>query len=109
MAVDPVAPIGLGSALGAEFTVPGLEELGGASAPDAAGGGFGATLARQLGQLDGMLDQASAQSEALASGAAPDVSTVVMEVERAALALQLAVQVRNRAVEAYQDLWRTQI
>jgi flagellar hook-basal body complex protein FliE len=32
-----------------------------------------------------------------------------MEVERAALALQLAVQVRNRAVEAYQDLWRTQI
>jgi flagellar hook-basal body complex protein FliE len=56
-----------------------------------------------------MLDQASAQSEALASGAAPDVSTVVMEVERAALALQLAVQVRNRAVEAYQDLWRTQI
>jgi flagellar hook-basal body complex protein FliE len=34
---------------------------------------------------------------------------VVADVEKAALAMQLAVQVRNKAVDAYNELFRIQI
>lgn len=72
-------------------------------------GGFGDALVRSLEQLDGLQRAADRQSQALAAGQAQDVSQVVMEVERASLALQLAVQVRNRAVDAYTELMRMQI
>ena len=49
------------------------------------------------------------QSQALATGQATDVSAVVTAVEQAALAMQLAVQVRNKAVDAYQEIIRMQI
>ncbi len=32
-----------------------------------------------------------------------------MEIERASLALQLAAQVRNKTVDAYQELFRMQV
>ena len=73
------------------------------------GSSFGSILSGELGKLDALQQQASTASEQLATGQATDVSTVAMEVERASLALQLAAQVRNKAVEAYQELFRMQV
>jgi flagellar hook-basal body complex protein FliE len=43
------------------------------------------------------------------TGEIQDVHQVVLAMEEARLAMQLAVQVRNRIVEAYQELSRMQI
>lgn len=103
-------------ALGPEFEVPGIEPAPpGAQAvpgqqPERAGAGsFGEALRSSLDRLEGMLQDASQQSTALAAGATDDLTGVVLSVERAQLGLQLAVQIRNKAVEAYQDLFRMQI
>jgi flagellar hook-basal body complex protein FliE len=66
-------------------------------------------LAGELSKLDGLQQNASTAAQQLATGQAKDVSSVAMEVERASLALQLAAQVRNKAVEAYQELFRMQV
>jgi flagellar hook-basal body complex protein FliE len=93
-----------------------IPPIGGAAAPSAApaapkagGSGFGDLLSGELGKLDNLQQQASTAAQQLATGQATDVSSVAMEVERASLALQLAAQVRNKAVEAYQELFRMQV
>lgn len=73
------------------------------------GSGFGAMLSDQLGKLDNLQQQASTAADQLAAGKATDVSSVAMEVERASLALQLAAQVRNKAVAVYEELFRMQV
>ena len=92
--------------LGPEFTVPAVE-------PDtpktAANQGFGGMLQSSLDNLSGMLQDASDQSTALATGKTNDLTGVVVSVERAQLGLQLAVQIRNKAVDAYQELFRMQV
>lgn len=103
MAVPPIAPIPLGP----EFSVPGIAET--QRPAEGSGEQFGSALVEQLGKLDKLESNASAQSQALASGQAEDVTSVVMAVERANLALQLATQVRNKTVDAYQEIFRMQV
>ncbi len=93
--------------VGPEFAI---EAPPGLTAGDAAGGtGFGALLADQVGALQSRQEEAAVQSQALAAGTAEDVGAVVMAVERAQLSMQLAAQLRNRATEAYQEIFRTQV
>jgi flagellar hook-basal body complex protein FliE len=66
-------------------------------------------LAEQLGNLSSMQVDAAQQSQALATGKADDISQVAMSVERASLGLELASAVRNKAVEAYQEILRMQV
>ncbi len=73
------------------------------------GQGFGGMLADQVKSLQGLQDDAASQSQALATGQAEDVSQVVMSVERAQLAMQLAAQLRDKGVESFQEIFRTQV
>jgi flagellar hook-basal body complex protein FliE len=45
----------------------------------------------------------------LAAGKIEDISEVVIAGEKAAIAVQLTTQVRNRVVEAYQEIMRMQV
>ena len=73
------------------------------------GGGFGSMLTDAISSLNDSQNTASADSVALATGKASDVTSVVTDVEKANLEMQLAVQVRNKAVDAYEELMRMQI
>ncbi|MDX6596728.1 MAG: flagellar hook-basal body complex protein FliE [Chloroflexota bacterium] len=98
----PIPPVG------GDFKLPPL--TGDAMpAADPAGGGFGKALAGELGKLSESQAQASLQAQQLATGQAKDISSVVMAVEKASLELQLAVQLRNKGVEAYQEIFRMQV
>ena len=97
----PINPFQAGS----DFQTGTLDSTSPASGPSS----FGGMLMQQLGNLNDSQNVAAADSQALATGQAQDVTQVVSEVEKASLEMQLAVQVRNKAVDAYQEIFRIQI
>lgn len=107
MAIDPVSA----SLGGPEWGIDGLEPL--TPAPEAAPGqgqsAFGGMLTNAMADLSETQTQAADASRALATGQANDPTAVVVAVERAQLAMQLASQLRNRGVEAAQEIFRTQV
>jgi flagellar hook-basal body complex protein FliE len=75
----------------------------------ASGSGFGDMLGGAIQSLSKTQDDAASASQALATGQATDPTSVVMAVERAQLAMQLAGQIRTKAVEAAQEIFHTQV
>ncbi|MEI7926562.1 MAG: flagellar hook-basal body complex protein FliE [Chloroflexota bacterium] len=103
---------------GLDFKIPGIDGAGAAGqsgtgtsigGDSGGGGGFGKTLENAMSNLSGSMNDATTASQQLATGQAADVSQVAMTVERAVLELQMATQIRNKAVEAYQDIYRMQV
>ena len=67
-------------------------------------------LAEQIASLDGSSSDAADAARRRSPPAQPRTPRdVVMAVERARLSMQLAVQVRNKGVEAFQEIFRTQV
>jgi flagellar hook-basal body complex protein FliE len=105
MAIPPIDP---------SFTVNGPEWGVGSVPPvdqsvQQPSNGFGGMLSKAVSGLQQSQTDAAGASQSLVNGTATDPTEVVMKVERAQLAMQLASQVRNKAVEAYQDVFHTQI
>ena len=73
------------------------------------GSSFSSLLGQQIQSLQNTQDQAAGAADALATGQASDPTSVVMSVERAQLAMQLASQIRTKAVEAAQDIFHTTV
>jgi flagellar hook-basal body complex protein FliE len=82
---------------------------GGTGARAPSEGDFGGKLVDQVGELTKTQTEAADSARSLADGTATDVSQVVMDVERARLAMQLASQIRTRGLEAFQDVFNTQV
>jgi|WetSurMetagenome_2_1015567.scaffolds.fasta_scaffold440545_2 flagellar hook-basal body complex protein FliE len=80
------------------------------SGPKAAGDkSFGEMLNQALGQVNDMQQQADTLATQVSTGEIENVHQAVISMEKSVLALELTVQVRNRVVEAYQELMKTQI
>ena len=79
------------------------------ASPVAAQAGFGDLLANAIGQLQAVSDNADAQVAALATGEDVELHDVMIALEAESIAMNLAVQVRNKAVEAYQEIFRMQV
>jgi flagellar hook-basal body complex protein FliE len=113
-----VLPIDPTALLGGDFQLPGVGGLTPADTslvgPDATAGtgtgnGFGSFLADEVGKLGQLQDTAATASQSLADGTATDASSVVVAVEKAQLAMQLAGQIRTKGAEAINDVFHTQI
>jgi len=104
MPIDPTF-----SVAGPEFRINGIARPGESTTPKADGVGFGDVLGKSLESLSTSQQEAADAAQALATGQASDPTAVVMAVERAQLAMQLASQIRTKAVEAAQDLFHTQV
>jgi flagellar hook-basal body complex protein FliE len=74
-----------------------------------ASGGFQNILSDAIGAANGAdaADQAGAQ--ALLTGDVNNLSDVVIESEKADIALRLTVQIRNRVIDAYNEVMRMQV
>jgi flagellar hook-basal body complex protein FliE len=94
---------------GPEWGVGSIGSVAPAAPADPQRASFGSLLGQSLQSLQGTQDQAAAASTALATGQATDPTAVVMAVERAQLAMQLAGQIRTKAVEAAQDIFHTTV
>jgi flagellar hook-basal body complex protein FliE len=107
----PIDPSMLTS--GAEWNVGSVDGSAGAgagaAAPSGGGSGFGSMLTDQLGKLEATQNDAAKASQDLATGQSSNPEAVVMAVERARLSMQLASTLRTKAVEAFTDVFHTQV
>ncbi|MBI2885983.1 MAG: flagellar hook-basal body complex protein FliE [Chloroflexi bacterium] len=76
-------------------------------APDSAS--FQDALGRALEQLAGLQTRADASLMQLAAGQPVELHQVMLAMEEASIGFQLALQVRSKILEAYQDVMRTQV
>lgn len=53
--------------------------------------------------------QASQLTEKLVKGENVDLHQVMIAAQKASVSLQLAIEIRNKAIEAYQDMMRMQV
>jgi len=77
--------------------------------PGHPGATFSSILQGQIAELDRTLKAAEMQSLKLASGEAPSLHQVMISLEKARIAFQMTVQIRNRLMEGWQDLQRMQL
>lgn len=72
--------------------------------PEKPGAGFGSALEDAFTQIDGLQSQAQAQVQNVLSGNGEDLHQAMIAVEKADLSFQLMLQVRNKVVQAYQQI-----
>jgi len=83
----------------------------GAAGRDAAAGGssFADLLKQAVGDVNQLQLQAEQAGMDLAAGRVTDLHQVMIITEKADLALQMAIQVRNKVIDAYQEIMRMPI
>ena len=71
--------------------------------------GFLDLMKEFVGDVNGLQLQAGKTIDAFAAGEVADVHQVMVAIEEAGLALDLLLEVRNRTMEAYQEIMRMQV
>ncbi len=71
--------------------------------------GFAASLNKAMTNLNDVQKNAKVMMEDFSAGANIPVHEVMMSMEKADLSMNLALQVRNKVLEAYGDIIRMQI
>ncbi|MDQ2799856.1 MAG: flagellar hook-basal body complex protein FliE [Armatimonadota bacterium] len=70
------------------------------------GPSFAQTLQSAFGQVNALQDHSTQMTQAFAQGKVSDVHSVMIASEQATMALQLTTQIRNKAIDAYQEIMR---
>ena len=70
---------------------------------------FGTYLKDALSEVNRLQLASDEQNKLLAAGEVTDVSQVIVAGQKADIALQLTLQLRNRAMSAYQEIMRMQV
>ena len=65
---------------------------------------FGDLLTNAIGEVNKLDDQAHAAVQGLMSGSGVDVHQAMIATEKASMSFELALAVRNKAVQAYQQV-----
>ncbi|CCQ91447.1 putative Flagellar hook-basal body complex protein fliE [Nitrospina gracilis 3/211] len=91
---------------------PGLNPAQGKGAPqkiDPNAPSFKETLSESIKQVDNLQKEADQAIEKLVSGESQNVHGAMLAVSKADIAFQMTMQVRNKMVEAYQEVMRMQV
>lgn len=116
---------GIGAAAGGGFalpTMPAFDGVGGAKragagagtqstegAEGAGGASFADLLANKVEGLNAQQNASGELTQDLAAGRVDDIAQTMMRIEEASVSLRMATQVRNKAIDAYQEVLRMQI
>jgi len=89
-------------------TIPGVDSLAqkinNASSASAGGTDFVQTLEQTMQKVEALQTEAEKQVEGMMTGQGADVHSAMIAVEKADLSFQLMMQVRNKIVDAYQQI-----
>ena len=75
---------------------------------NSAAAGFAATLSTAIEKVNNLQSTAEQKVTDLLAGGGPEIHAATLSVERASLAFDLMLQVRNKVVSAYQEISRLQ-
>ena len=70
---------------------------------------FGEYLVDSLKKVNALEHHAEERTAALAAGKVEDVSEVIVAAQKAEIAVQLTLHLRDRAMSAYQEIMRMQV
>lgn len=102
MNIGPIGPLNI--------PIPGISGTGAGGAVHTEGTKtFGSHFEDAVSQLNRLQKDADAATVEVASGQTSDLHSALVKVEEASLALQLAIQVRNKVLESYQEIMRMQV
>jgi flagellar hook-basal body complex protein FliE len=73
------------------------------------GESFAASLKKAVGTVDSLQKDADVKMQELATGKSQNIHETMIAAEKAEIALKLMVQVRNKIIEAYQEIMRMQV
>ncbi|MEO6867451.1 MAG: flagellar hook-basal body complex protein FliE [Gaiellales bacterium] len=115
-----MAPLGgIGAGIGGGISLPmellkgspGTGKIAGTEGTEKTAGGqsFSDVLKNKLTSLNAEQVDASRATEDMATGRADDVAQTMLRIEQANVSLQMATQVRNKMIEAYQEVIRMQM
>ncbi|MBP1744180.1 MAG: flagellar hook-basal body complex protein (FliE) [Firmicutes bacterium] len=84
-------------------------ETGGQETSDQVSGSFEGLLSSQIEKLNGVQVQADNMIADFAAGNTDDLHQVMIAAEEASMSMELAVQIRNKIVDAYKELNNMQL
>jgi flagellar hook-basal body complex protein FliE len=105
-----LASLGAMNAVAASATRPsgGAEaftsRVGFAGKAESAGKPFAGLLTDAVGQVNALEDQASAAMTGLMTGSGVDIHQAMIAAEKASMGFEMALALRNKAVQAYQSV-----
>jgi flagellar hook-basal body complex protein FliE len=70
---------------------------------------FADTLKEAVGTVNTLQKQADVKMQELATGKTSNIPEVMMAAEKADIGLRMMVQVRNKIIEAYQEVMKMQV
>ncbi len=78
-------------------------------AGEKSGSGFGEILKDAISTANELQKQSDQQIQKFMSGESQDLHTTVIAMQKADLSFQMMMQVRNKIVQAYQEIMRMQV
>lgn len=100
MASNPILPVGSSP----RSLAPSEPKAGAGSE-----GAFGSLLQEAVAQTSQLQHEADALVEQVARGNSGDLAATMIAIEKAHISFQLMLQVRNKVIEAYQEIMRMQV
>lgn len=89
---------------GGTGSVNGTQLPGGGIGPVKGSSGFGDLLMENLAKVNKLQEDATHGSEDLLAGRRDDVETVLMQTQKADAAFRMLLAVRNKLMEAYEEI-----
>ena len=103
MSIDPISRLRPVNSLNDVATVDIKPESG------KSGVSFKGMLKDAVGEVNNLQKEADTLAVKLASGDVEDVHRAMIAMQKAKLALDLTIQVRNKVIDAYQEIMRMQV
>ena len=72
-------------------------------------GGFEEILKKELNETNDMLQKAQKTEDEIATGEVKDLATATITIQKAEMKMKMMLEVRNKAINAYKELLKTQI
>lgn len=96
-----------GVSVGGELGVGKLLEMGVKKSD--AGVGFSSTLSKAMTEVNQLQKEADLKIQKLSTGESNNIHDTMIAVEKADIALKLMMRVRNKIIDAYQEVMRMQV